>query len=50
MSQEAIEEANRRFREEEERLAEINKQRIALDAVEERLAAAQKEIKRQEEE
>ena len=31
MSQEAIEEANRRFMEEDERLAEINKQRAALD-------------------
>ena len=47
MSKEAIEEPNRRYREEEERLAEINKQRSALEAVEEQLAAAQKEIQRQ---
>ena len=31
-------------------MAEINKQRTALEAVEERLAAVQKEIKKQEEE
>ena len=50
MSQEEIEEANKRFKEEEERLAQINKQRLAIEAVEEQLAAAQKEISRQEEE
>ena len=33
MSKEAIEKANKRYREEEERLAEINKQRVALEAV-----------------
>ena len=47
MSKEAIEEANKRYEEKEERLAEINKQRVALEAVEQQLAAAQKEIQRQ---
>ena len=46
MSKEAIEAANKKYQEEDERLAKLNAQRVAVAAVEEELAATNREIQR----